>query len=117
MNNLLKWLIYTTLFGVIAGCGTLDSKTILLNVGDSKSRVMEVMGVPSDRQINGVNEAWQYCVSGASFGSNDHKIIWMRSGFVTAINSYKSYVSGCTSGMREIRWENAPDSVLEIRRR
>jgi hypothetical protein len=33
----------------VTGCGTLDSKTILLNVGDSKERVLEVMGPPKDR--------------------------------------------------------------------
>jgi hypothetical protein len=52
----------------VGGCGTLDSKTNLLNVGDSKERVLEVMGLPKDRQIHGQQEAWQYCVSGAGFG-------------------------------------------------
>ena len=103
--------------GLLAGCGTLDSKTMLLNVGDSKQQVINIMGTPDDRQVKGVYEAWQYCVSGASFGSNDHKIIWIQSGVVTGINSYKSTTAGCTSGMREVRWEAAPNAVIEVRPR
>ena len=83
----------------VAGCGTLDSKTILLNVGDSKERVLEVMGPPKDRQIHGQQEARQYCVSGAGFGWNDHKIIWLNAGRVTGISSYRSSVSGCSGGI------------------
>jgi hypothetical protein len=102
---------------LLIACGTLDSKTMLLNVGDSKEQVIKVMGTPDDRQVKGVYEAWQYCVSGASFGSNDHKIIWIQSGLVTGINSYKSRSAGCTSGMREVRWESAPNAVIEVRPR
>ncbi|MEI8015297.1 MAG: CsgG/HfaB family protein [Nitrospira sp.] len=92
----------------VASCGTLDSKTILLNVGDSKARVLEVMGPPKDRQIHGQQEAWQYCVSGAGFGWNDHKIIWLNAGRVTGINSYRSGVTGCSGGIEPIRWGSAP---------
>ncbi|MDP2806134.1 MAG: hypothetical protein Q8O24_09365 [Gallionellaceae bacterium] len=105
------------LFFFLSGCGTLENKTILLNVGDSKKAVLDVMGTPADRQISGQQEAWQYCVSGAGFGWNDHKIIWFNAGQVTGINSYRSSVSGCQGGIKPVRWENAPDSVLEIRRR
>jgi hypothetical protein len=101
----------------IVGCGTLDSKTILLNVGDSKERVLEVMGTPADRQMRGQQEAWQYCASGAGIGWNDHKIIWLNAGRVTGINSYRSGVTGCRGGIQPVRWESAPDSVIEIRPR
>ena len=53
---------------ILTACGTLDSKTILLNAGDSKKKVLEVMGVPQDRQLQQMQEAWQYCISGAGFG-------------------------------------------------
>lgn len=119
MNKVLsKFKICTILWVLfLTACGTLDSKTIQLNVGDSKQKVLDVMGVPDDRQVKGQNEAWQYCISGASFGSNDHKVIWMKSGQVTGISSYKSHSAGCTGGMREVRWETAPDAVLEVRPR
>lgn len=101
----------------VSSCGTLERKTILLNVGDSKEKVLNVMGTPADRQMNGQQEAWQYCISGAGFGWNDHKIIWMNQGLVTGINSYRSSVSGCTGGIQSVEWESAPDTVVEIRRR
>ena len=101
----------------MAGCGTLEQKTILLNVGDTKERVLDVMGPPQDRQINGQQEAWQYCISGAGFGWNDHRVVWFNAGQVTGINSYRSGVSGCRGGIQPARWESAPNSVLEIRQR
>ena len=101
----------------IQGCGTLDSKTILISTGDNKEKVIEVMGVPDDRQMQQQREAWQYCVSGAGFGYNDHKIIWFNSGLVTGITSYKTTRTGCTGGIRAVRWESAPDYVLETRAR
>lgn len=45
------------IFLAISGCGTLDHKTILSNVGDSKETVLQVMGTPQDRQISGQQEA------------------------------------------------------------
>ncbi|WP_240129659.1 hypothetical protein [Shewanella cutis] len=103
------------LIGVIFlyACGTLDSKTININVGDSKEKVLGIMGVPQDRQLKDNQEAWQYCVSGAGFGYNDHKIIWFNSGQVTGITSYRSSRSGCTGAIETIRWEEAPDFILE----
>lgn len=102
---------------LVQGCGTLDSKTILISAGDNKEKVLEVMGVPEDRQLQKNQEAWQYCVSGAGFGYNDHKIIWFNSGLVTGITSYKTTRTGCTGGIRAVRWESAPDYVLETRAR
>ena len=106
--------IALVLWLVVAGCGTLDNKTILLNVGDSNERVLEVMGTPTDRQMRGQQEAWQYCMSSAGLGWNDHKIIWLNAGRVTGINSYRSGVTGCSGGIQPVRWESAPNSVLEI---
>jgi hypothetical protein len=103
-------------FVLLSGCGTLDSRTVLLNVGDSKERVLEVMGAPQDRQMANTMEAWQYCVSGATFGSNDHKIIWLQSGRVIGISSYKSTIPGCTSGMRQIDWQSATAIERESQR-
>ncbi len=114
MKRIFIALIISTL---LYGCGTLDNKTILINVGDSKQDVLDIMGMPADRQLQGQNEAWQYCVSGAGFGYNDHKIIWFLSGKVTGLNSYRSTRSGCTGAIKSVRWEDAPDIVLETRER
>ena len=114
-TSIISVVLFLSLFMV--GCGTLEQKTILLNVGDSKERVLDVMGPPQDRQINGQQEAWQYCISGAGFGWNDHRVIWFNAGQVTGINSYRSGVSGCRGGIQPAHWESAPNSILEIRQR
>ncbi len=50
-------------------------------------------------------------------GYNDHKIIWFDEGVVTGITSYKSSRSGCTGALKTIKWEDAPDVVIETRDR
>ena len=101
----------------VAGCGTLDKKTILLDPGDSKEKVLEVMGTPYDRQFKQNHEAWQYCVSGAGIGYNDHKIIWFTDKKVTGITTYRTQRTGCTGAVKTINWEEAPDFVIENRQR
>lgn len=107
--------IMTSLF--LQACGTLDSKTIHISAGDDKSKVLSVMGPPDDRQMQKDQEAWQYCVSGAGFGYNDHKIIWFNYSVVTGITSYKTSRTGCMGGIRSVRWESAPDYIVETRLR
>lgn len=104
---------------LLASCGTLEKKAMLINVGDNKQRVLDIMGTPGDRQVHGYQEAWQYCVSGAGFGYDDYRLIWFANGKVTGITSYKASPFGrsCTSDFKTIRWENAPDQTIEIRER
>ena len=111
--KLFSYLIICTV--ILSACGTLEKKTILINPNDDKARVLEIMGTPGDRQMEGQNEAWQYCISGAGFGYNDHRIIWFNSGRVTGITSYRTTVSGCTGGFKTIRWEDAPHDIQEYR--
>ena len=101
----------------LSACGTLDSKTINISVGDSKDKVVGILGAPQDRQLKDSHEAWQYCVSGAGFGYNDHKIIWFNNGVVSGLTSYRSSRSGCEGAIKTIRWEEAPDFILEARDR
>lgn len=112
-----KAIVSVAILALLSACGTLDKKTILLSVGDSKERVLEVMGTPDDRQVNDRREAWQYCVSGAGFGWNDHKVIWLTENRVSGITSYRSGVPGCQGGIQPVHWETAPDSVVEVRQR
>ncbi|RMG57685.1 MAG: hypothetical protein D6717_04370 [Gammaproteobacteria bacterium] len=113
----MKYFFISFLILLIGGCGTLDKKTILINPGDSRERVLNIMGPPYDRQFKGNKEAWQYCVSGAGFGYNDHKIIWFTNKKVTGITTYRTHRSGCTGAVKTIRWEEAPDYTIEIRNR
>ena len=70
---------------LLTACGSLERKSIMLNVGDSKEQVLSVMGTPDDRQLQGENEAWQYCQTGAGFGYHDYRTIWFFRGKVTGI--------------------------------
>ena len=81
MHSISKLIALLFIF-FLQGYGTLDSKTIQINVGDNKDKVIKIMGTPEDRLLQGKLEAWQYCVSGAGFGYNDHKIIWFNSGLI-----------------------------------
>jgi hypothetical protein len=103
----------------LAGCGGLEKKAVLLNLGDTKEQVLAAMGPPDDRQLKGDNEAWQYCQTGAGFGYHDYRTVWFKAGKVTGINSYKSSrpASSCVTDIRPIKWEEAPDATIEIRNR
>jgi len=102
-----------------SGCGGLQSKAALVNIGDTKHDVIAVMGTPKDTQAQGQQEAWQYCQTGAGFGYHDYRIIWFDQGRVTGFNSYKGTRPGtsCATDLREVRWEDAPDATIEIRSR
>ncbi len=103
----------------LAACGSLEKKAALLNYGDSKEQVLALMGQPDDRQLKGENEAWQYCQTGAGFGYHDYRIVLFFRGKVTGINSYKSSrpASSCVSDIKPIRWEDVPETTIEIRNR
>lgn len=114
-----KWGTFLLALVILSACGTLEKKAILINVGDDKSSVLKIMGIPDDRQINGQQEAWQYCQTGAGFGYHDYRIIWFDAGLVAGITSYKDKTAGtsCTGQLKTINWEDAPDTVVEIRNR
>lgn len=104
---------------LLVACGSLEKKAVLLNLGDTKEQVLAAMGPPDDRQLKGENEAWQYCQTGAGFGYHDYRTVWFQRGKVTGINSYKSARPGssCVTDIKPIKWEEAPDTTIEIRKR
>jgi hypothetical protein len=105
-----------TLFG-LAGCSSLNEKTLQIQQGDPKDRVIAAMGSPEDRQFDGRDEAWQYGVV-ATMGLCEYTIVWFRDGTVRGLSSYRARsVAGCRAGLRSIRWEEAPTAAIEIRQR
>ena len=105
----------------LSSCGSLEKKTILIDPGNTKYTVLDIMGVPDDRQFRGgvtySAEAWQYCVSGAGFGYNDHRIIWFENGIVTGITSYKTYRTDCAGQIKTVNWQNKPDVTIRTQAR
>ena len=115
-----RYTALATVFAILlTACGSLEKKAALLNLGDTKEQVLATMGPPDDRQLKGDNEAWQYCQTGAGFGYHDYRIVWLKGGKVTGINSYKSSrpASSCVTDIKPIKWEEAPDTTIEIRHR
>jgi len=105
----------------LSSCGSLEKKTILISPGDTKPVVLDIMGVPDDRQFKGgltySAEAWQYCISGAGFGYNDHRIIWFENGLVTGITSYKTYRTDCAGQIQAVNWTRRPDVTIQTQAR
>ena len=104
----------------LAGCGSLETKSVLVNVGDDKPKVLSVMGAPDDRQLRGSEEAWQYCQTGAGFGYHDYRVVWFSEGKVVGITSYKATGAqaagkSCVAAIREVDWREAPDVSVEVR--
>lgn len=104
----------------LAGCGGLETKSALVNVGDDKNSVLAAMGPPADRQLKGNQEAWQYCQTGAGFGYHDYRVVWFNEGRVAGLTSYKAtgaQAAGrpCAAAVREVDWREAPDVSVQIR--
>jgi len=113
---------YTVLlFGlVLAGCATsgLVRNSMLVSAGQTKQEVLDTLGTPKDRQFSGKNEAWQYCRTSFDLSPDDFVTVWFYDGQVTGVNTYKNTDIGmCDSFLREVKWEDAPDSTITIRHR
>ena len=114
-----KSILLCLLIFTLTACGSLQKKAALVDLGDTRERVLDVMGPPDDNQFKGKHEAWQYCQTGAGFGYHDYRIFWFYDGKVTGINSYKSTrpASSCMADIRPVDWEEAPDISVEVRER
>lgn len=110
-----------SLFVLALACRTmvLPNKTIRIEKGDGRAKVLEIMGTPQDRQFLEDYEVLQWCITGAGFGYHDYSAIWLRSGQVVGITTYKDHTPGstCRGRFRTFRIEDAPDFVLEVRQR
>jgi len=110
-------LLSVALFVTATGCAGVQGLTVKVNNGDTKDKVVELMGVPEDRQLKGEQEAWQYS-SVVAMGICEYAVVWFDFGHVTGINTYRNAsIMGCRSGMRTVNWQEAPDRVIEYRRR
>lgn len=54
-----KYFFLVIAIALLSGCGTLDNKMIMIDPGDSKEKVIKLIGTPYDRQFQGNKEAWQ----------------------------------------------------------
>jgi hypothetical protein len=120
MNRFRIAFVAMLVFATVA-CRTMElaNKTIQINKGDDRAKVLAIMGTPQDRQFLGDYETLQYCVTGAGFGYHDYSAIWLKVGIVIGISTYKDYTAGssCRGHFHALRVEDAPDYVIEVRQR
>lgn len=102
---------------LISGCFNFQNKVIQLSPGNSKSKVVEVMGSPDDSQFKEGVEVWQY-FGVVSFGSCDYRQLWFKESLLIGATSYRSACAGgCSPCLRQIDWSKSPDKIIEIRNR
>ncbi len=97
--------------------GRIKEKSLSVNVGDPKSRVIEILGTPEDRQMKDKQEAWQYCETGGF--SDNFTVVWFLEGKVSGLNHYthSNSVGSCSGGFKSVQWEDAPTQTIEVRSR
>lgn len=114
----MRALMTLLVFLFLTACASQPSAIFDINYGDSKSSVIQKLGPPEDRQFKEGYEALQYCTTGTSFGASTFNIIWLKDGLVTGVNSYTvNHAGSCSGHFRQVKWEDAPDQIIEIRER
>jgi hypothetical protein len=110
-------LLCVTILMLSACANSLIRKSGAIESGMKKQDVVRILGTASDKQFRGKDEAWQYCELGAFVG--DFLVVWFYDGTVTGLTTYKdsSPSFDCTGQLRSIRWEDRPDTTIEIRKR
>lgn len=109
--------LFFSLFLVACAAPQLIANSVEISPGQTKQDVVKILGPPENRQFQGRNEAWQYCETDMTgFSGDDYVVVWFFDGVVTGMNNYKNtLIGGCEMFFRDIRWEDAPDSTIEIR--
>ena len=82
--------------------------------GDSRARVIEVMGPPGNRQLQDTREALQWCKSGLF--TNYFGLVVLHDGKVFSIKTANSGSEGgsCSRGYPTIDWIIDPKKAVEI---
>lgn len=117
----MKQAIYTLIIFsmILCGCssGELMKQSLMITPGQSKEDVLSFLGPPGNRQFQGKDEAWQWCSTGMS--TDDFLVVWFYDNLVTGITSYNNSqgYGDCGQFYRTIKWEDAPDRSIEIRKR
>jgi hypothetical protein len=115
-SNLMKnsRVVFLVLATLLSACSTLKDLTVQISVGDTKEKVVRILGTPDDRQFRDTKEAWQFGTV-VAIGICEYTIIWFNNNIVTGLNSYRNgSVAGCRAGIKSIQWEEAPDAIVEI---
>jgi len=108
------FLFFLTTINSCGGTQGLSQKQNFISPGQSRDEVINILGIPGNKQFNGKDEAWQYCQNGLI--TDSYVVVWFYDGKVTGMNSYNSTASGnCPLYFRTVNWQNAPDRTIEYR--
>lgn len=95
----------------LSGCGSLETKSNTLKIGNTKSQVQRQMGPPDYSKAEKNLEIWQYATI-AGFGYCDYRRVWFWKGKVTNISAYHhASIAGCSAGLKRINWETAMEEA------
>jgi len=102
---------------ILCSCSSVAKRSIALEPGMGKDRVLQVMGVPAARSFRKDDEAWQY-QQVAGFGQCAYITVWFtRSAVVGVTNRRGPSVAGCGLGSREVDWGHLPNLLSAHLRR
>ena len=90
--------------------------SLAINYGDSKSKVLDVLGTPGDRSFKGADEAWQYCSMKWS-SEETYLTVWFTNERVIGITSKDiDLVAGsCDLAYESVDWGQRPaDQKIDI---
>jgi hypothetical protein len=83
--------------------------------GATPAQVRAVLGEPQERQFRGNQEAWQYCETGLL--QDTFVIVWFAESKVTGLRTYHNAAGDrgffCSSHLRAITWDDAPEARRE----
>ena len=118
MKNFITVLLTLFLFAC-ASQSSIIKNSANIKPGMSDAELRQVMGDPQNRQFKGKNEAWQYCSTAYSGFEADHFVlVWIFDGVVTGMENYRDTQFGtCERFFRTVKWEEAPDTTIEIRKK
>ncbi len=105
---------------LLTGCETFPSLNQYVNeiqIGDSRARVLGIVGPPGDRSVYKNQEVFQYCNHDSSnlsaFAQTaSYKVIWLKGGIVEGITGYSATGPSCL--FREVDWGQAPSQKIDI---
>lgn len=101
---------------LLAGCRgpTFQQRAQGINLGDPKSKVIEIMGPAENRQMYMDREVLQY--ANTSMNGCQYTAVWIKAGRVVAVTSYYAPVApNCEAGFKTVNWENTPDFTLGVK--